>query len=1036
MSVISRVGRKSLALTLTSAMAAVFALTGASAAHASVAAATIRLADADKAPKSMTEKTYWASTAEAPRTCSATTSCDYVKMITAGSDLVLHYNVTDANGNGIAGTAVTLNVSVPDGATAGTFTGTLSGTTDSSGGVTFTLHNTNTSANSEPYPIGLSNIGFWNDSRGGLIGTPTQYNIVPTVGAATEAVDSVMVHPVKSPLAAANIRLTSADKAGMSDKTFWASTGGVPCDSSITCSYVKFVVAGDDLNLHYVVTNADGNPVANTPVALNLGQPDGAIPTTYTGDLYKTTDANGAVTFALHNTAADSAAEPRPSGESTMTYWADSRKVDQVYALDFTPSVGATTEAVDRVWSHTVQSAAVAGTANIYLTESDRAGMTDKSTVWWTNEPSSYSRVKFTYAGGPLVLHYVVTNGAGTPLKNTPVTLATSKNSRASLASFTGSLTNNTDNDGKVTFTLTNTNTRAQSEPYPYAPSSMSYWDDSREDLLKGLLVDQLETDFTPTVGADVEHIDRVWAHVVKADVPTAPQAVSVQATSTSSAVISWSAPTHDGNGALSSYTYTLKNNGVAVPGASGTITVSPTPTPSATPTASATPKVSATVTGLISSGKYSVSVTANNAEGSSVGASSVGTVTPVASTSVKVPGVVTAPAAVGGNASATVTWTAPAANNGASLISYSIAVKDGSNVVDTVTVPADNTVKSASNVSVTGALVGGLTNGKPYTFAISATNAVGTSAPVATAAVTPFTLPGAPTGVSVTRGNASLTVNWTAPTSNGGSPLTGYVVTYVGKPTLVAASSLTKTVSALATATSVSIPKLVNGVTYNVTVKAVTAKGSSSASTPVTGTPSTVPVVLKTATAVKGSGSAIVSWTSATNTGTVASNGGSDILRYEITVKQGTTALDTYNAIPTATSKVINGLANGTAYTFSVVAVNAVGKSVAKVTTAATPSTTPDAPTIGTTAQTSTTSLTVNWTAPASTGGSAITGYEIKVYSGGVQIGTAKTAAATAKTLVVTGLTTKTAYTFTVAAKNINGTGTASSPSVAVSTK
>jgi titin len=79
---------------------------------------------------------------------------------------------------------------------------------------------------------------------------------------------------------------------------------------------------------------------------------------------------------------------------------------------------------------------------------------------------------------------------------------------------------------------------------------------------------------------------------------------------------------------------------------------------------------------------------------------------------------------------------------------------------------------------------------------------------------------------------------------------------------------------------------------------------------------------------------------------------------------------------------------------------------------------------------------LTVNWTAPTSTGGSAITGYEIKVYSGGLQVGTAKTAAATAKTLAVTGLTTKTAYTFTVAAKNVNGTGTASAASTAVSTK
>jgi titin len=145
---------------------------------------------------------------------------------------------------------------------------------------------------------------------------------------------------------------------------------------------------------------------------------------------------------------------------------------------------------------------------------------------------------------------------------------------------------------------------------------------------------------------------------------------------------------------------------------------------------------------------------------------------------------------------------------------------------------------------------------------------------------------------------------------------------------------------------------------------------------------------------------------------------------------------IKTVSAGATDRSSVVTGLTNGTAYPFSIVATNSVGNSVAVVSKAVTPSTTPGAATIGTTAQTSATSLTVNWTAPTATGGSAITGYEIKVFSNGVQVGAAKTAAATAKSLVVTGLTTKTAYTFTVAAKNVNGTGSASAASAAVSTK
>jgi len=902
MSDISRVGRKSLALTLTSALTAALALVGVSSANAVVASTTIRLLADDKAPKAMTEKTYWS----APRSCSDSTSCDYVKMMTAGTDLVLHYNVK-ASGVALSNTLVTLNVSVPADVTAGTFTGSLTGTTNSSGDVTFTLHNTNTAANSEPYPIGRSDIGYWDDSRGALIGTPTQYNIAPTVGAATEVVDSVMVHPVKARPTSANIRLTADDKAGMSDKTYWASAGNIPCDPTITCSYVKFVGAGYDLNLHYVVKDDSGRALANTPIALNLGQPDGAIPAVYSGDMYKTTDANGAVTFALHNTSTASEAEPRPTGRSTLIYWDDTTRIlDQVYALDFTPSVGASTENVDRVWSHTIKPAAVQGTANIYLTAADRAGMDDKS-YWWTNESASYSRLKFTLQGKNLVLHYLVTDANGSPIANKAVTLAATPQHGG--ATFTGDLTKTTDAQGAVTFTLANTN--AAAENHPTAPSTINYWDDATREAALGNF--QYEMDFVPTVGADFEHVDRVWAHVVKAGVPSAPLGVNIKATSTSTAVISWNVPLDDGNGALTGYTYTVKNNGTAVSGASATIS-----------------GTSATITGLAASGKYSVSVVANNALGSSVAASSVGTVTPVAVTAVKAPGAVTKPAGVAGDTTVSLTWTAPALNNNASLTTYSVAVKAGANTVKTVVVPADATVLTASKLPVPGVLITGLTNGTAYTFVVSASNIIGSTAAAASAAVTPFTVPGAPTGVTVAAGAASVNVSWTAPASNGGFPVTGYVVTYT--PT----GGVAKTVKA--TATNVNIPKLVNGVTYSVTVQASSAKGSSISSAPAIGTPSTVPVALKTVTGVAGSGQVTVSWTAAASTAAVPANGGSAITGYDINVLLGGAVVTTAHTNQFATSKVITGLTKGAAYTFSVTAANANGSSAAKVSSAVKP--------------------------------------------------------------------------------------------------
>lgn len=88
---------------------------------------------------------------------------------------------------------------------------------------------------------------------------------------------------------------------------------------------------------------------------------------------------------------------------------------------------------------------------------------------------------------------------------------------------------------------------------------------------------------------------------------------------------------------------------------------------------------------------------------------------------------------------------------------------------------------------------------------------------------------------------------------------------------------------------------------------------------------------------------------------------------------------------------------------------------------------TVPDAPTIGTATSAGATSASVTFTAPANDGGTAITGFTATSSPGGL------TGTSASSPITVSGLTTGTAYTFTVTATNAVGTGAASSASNSV---
>jgi hypothetical protein len=85
-------------------------------------------------------------------------------------------------------------------------------------------------------------------------------------------------------------------------------------------------------------------------------------------------------------------------------------------------------------------------------------------------------------------------------------------------------------------------------------------------------------------------------------------------------------------------------------------------------------------------------------------------------------------------------------------------------------------------------------------------------------------------------------------------------------------------------------------------------------------------------------------------------------------------------------------------------------------------PSTTVPGAVASITATPGTAQVTLTWAAPAATGGSAITGYTVATSPGG-------TTTVTGTSATITGLTSGTAYTFTVTANNGVGTGPTSVP-------
>ncbi|TVL00758.1 hypothetical protein AYI83_01140 [Shewanella algae] len=354
-----------------------------------------------------------------------------------------------------------------------------------------------------------------------------------------------------------------------------------------------------------------------------------------------------------------------------------------------------------------------------------------------------------------------------------------------------------------------------------------------------------------------------------------------------------------------------------------------------------------------------------------------------------------------------------------ATSISYTVSFNELANNISTDDFNLTNTGSAAGNIasvsassgtSVTVAINNISGNGSLRLDLKAATNisdaqansgpAAYTSGDVHTVAVP--TVPGAPIIGTASALDGQAVVNFSAPASDGGSAITSYQVT--SSPGGITASGANSPIG---------VAGLANGTSYTFTVQAINAVGTSSPSAP---SNSVVPKANQTISfnnpgaqdfgttptlaATASSGLTPVFSSSTTGVCTITASG---TLTF---VTTGNCSIDadqpgdsSYNAAPTVTQGfTVNAVVPG-----APTSVNAVASDA---------------------------SATVSFSAPASTGGAAISSYTVTSSPGGI------TANGAGSPLTVSGLSNGTDYSFIVSASNTAGTGPASSPSNTVTPK
>ena len=407
------------------------------------------------------------------------------------------------------------------------------------------------------------------------------------------------------------------------------------------------------------------------------------------------------------------------------------------------------------------------------------------------------------------------------------------------------------------------------------------------------------------------------------------------------------------------------------------------------------------TISGLVNGRTYTFRVSATNAYGVTSGSTAV-LVTPVGP-----PDQTATPTGVGGFGSATLTWTAPFTADGHPITDY--VIENSGDDGATWAVFDDGVSTEVS------AVLAGFDNGRIMRYRVAAVNDLGMGEFSASVSVLIGT-PDAPSDVDVsTVGDGRATLAWSAPTSDGGSAITDYVVEY----SVDGGTTWALFDEGVSTEVGADVTGLANDVAHSFRVATVTGVGTSPWSITASGVPGR-PSAVGDLAATSGNGQVVLAWTAPT------SDGGSAVTDYVVatSVDDGANWSIVEDGTSAEVGAVVAGLANGTPYRFRVAAVTAIGTST-WVEVEAVPATVPEVPT-GLSVMVGSGRLTLSWVTP-SNGGSAITAVHVEISGDGGTTWDSFQAGAGTTSATVTGLVSGQAHSMRVSIENSVGVGAVS---------